>query len=366
MSALLALAVAVAIGLLTNELFDISSWLAKHVVRRSAFLRYGDGQRAEIRAEELAAYIRDRPGNLFKLFTAVGFYGAAVLDRLQRRYIKNERVRRTLERGPRYRGVDVPSPITARALFPTEKYRGEWRKHWISPTRRIVVALGVCVILTAWPEIMFPDVVIEYRLQLGEADAARASGVSLSYLHGIWTLLPLWTGWSVLNWYLERFMISNKRLTRVSGVITRKFTSVALGRATDVQLRQSFLGGMLNYGTLRLYNINWFHPMRNSTSLPHPNEIYLQLSEEIYEPEAVEDRGQLSEEEFRESYKDIIEDWFNGSNENKRGTGEPNEPERPRWGRRPRSRRPESPSQAPQTGDDITDDSGEDPLADTA
>jgi hypothetical protein len=242
MSALLTLTVAVSIGLLTNELFDISSWLAKRIVRRSAFLRYGDSERAEIRAEELAAYIKDRPGNLFKLFTAVGFYGAAVLDRLQRRYIKNERVQRTLERGPRYRGVDVPSSITARALFPTEKYRGEWRKHWFSPTRRIAVAVGVCVILTAWPEFVLPHAVIEYRLQLGEADADEASGLSLSYLHGIWTLLPLWIGWAVLNWHLERFMISNKRLTRVSGVIIRRFTSVALGRATDVQLRQSILG----------------------------------------------------------------------------------------------------------------------------
>jgi hypothetical protein len=363
MSALLTLTVAVAIGLLTNELFDISSWLAKHIVRQSAFLRYGDSERAEIRAEELAAYIKDRPGNLFKLFTAVGFYSAAVLDRLQRRYIKNERVRRTLERGPRYRGVDVPSPITARALFPTEKYRGEWRKHWFSPTRRIVVALGVCVLLTAWPEIVLPDAVIEYRLQVGEADVDGASGMSLSYLHGIWTLLPLWTGWAVLNWYLERFMISNKRLTRVSGVITRKFTSVALGRATDVQLRQSFLGRMLNYGTLRLYNVNWFHPMRNSTSLPHPNEIYLQLSEEIYEPEAAEERGQMSEEEFRELYKETIEELFPSSNGNEHATEEPNKPARPRWGLRPRMRRPEDPGLAPQAGDGISDDGSEDPLS---
>lgn len=364
MSALLGLTVAVAIGLLTNELFDISSWLAKHIVCRSAFLRYGDGERADIRAEELAAYIKDRPGNLFKLFTAVGFYGAAVLDRLQRRYIKNERVRRTLERGPRYRGVDVPSPITARALFPTEKYRGEWRKHWISPTRHIVVAIGVCVFLTAWPEIILPEIVIEYRLQLGEANVDAASGVSLSFLHGIWTLLPVWTGWSILDWYMERFMISNKRLTRVSGVMSRKFTSVSLGRATDVQLRQSFLGRLLNYGTLRLYNVNWFHPMRNSTSLPHPNEIYLQLSEEIYEPEAVEERGQMSEEEFQEIYKETIEELFPSSNGNESATDAPNWPERPRWSPRLRRRRPEDPNlAAPPAGDGIIDDGNEDPLA---
>jgi mycothiol system anti-sigma-R factor len=66
-------------GLLANEFCEFSPWGARKLVRWSAFRRYADPGRAEMRAEELTALINDRPGNLFKLFTAAGFAGAAVI-----------------------------------------------------------------------------------------------------------------------------------------------------------------------------------------------------------------------------------------------------------------------------------------------
>jgi hypothetical protein len=63
----------IAIGLLVNELCDVSPWLARRLVRWSAFRRYADPARAEARAEELAAVINARPGQLFKLTTTAGF-----------------------------------------------------------------------------------------------------------------------------------------------------------------------------------------------------------------------------------------------------------------------------------------------------
>ena len=66
-------------GLLANELCEFSPWCARKIVRWSAFLRYTDPGRAEVRAEELTAVINDRPGNLFKLITAVCFAAGAVI-----------------------------------------------------------------------------------------------------------------------------------------------------------------------------------------------------------------------------------------------------------------------------------------------
>ena len=66
-------------GLLANELCEFAPWCARKLVRWSAFRRYTDRGRAEMRAEELTALIDDRPGNLFKLITAVSFAVAAVI-----------------------------------------------------------------------------------------------------------------------------------------------------------------------------------------------------------------------------------------------------------------------------------------------
>jgi mycothiol system anti-sigma-R factor len=64
---------------LGNELCEFSPWCARKLARWSAFRRYADPGRAEMRAEELAAVINARPGNLLKLITAAGFAGAAVI-----------------------------------------------------------------------------------------------------------------------------------------------------------------------------------------------------------------------------------------------------------------------------------------------
>ncbi len=66
-------------GLLANELCEFGPWCARKLVRWSAFRRYTDPGRAEMRAEELTALINDRPGNLFKLITAVCFAADAII-----------------------------------------------------------------------------------------------------------------------------------------------------------------------------------------------------------------------------------------------------------------------------------------------
>lgn len=66
-----------ATGLAANECCEISDWTARRLVRWSAHVRYGDSDRAEIRAQELEAVIADRPGQLLKLITAMCFVFSA-------------------------------------------------------------------------------------------------------------------------------------------------------------------------------------------------------------------------------------------------------------------------------------------------
>lgn len=70
--------VSVALGLLVNELCEVSPWAARCLVRWAAHTRYCGTDRAETRAEEWAAVINDRPSSLLKLITALFFAGAAL------------------------------------------------------------------------------------------------------------------------------------------------------------------------------------------------------------------------------------------------------------------------------------------------
>jgi hypothetical protein len=71
--------VGIVLGLVVNECTEVSPWLAHKLVRQAAKIQQPD--RAAEFAEARSADINDRPGKLFKLFTALGFLFAALAHR---------------------------------------------------------------------------------------------------------------------------------------------------------------------------------------------------------------------------------------------------------------------------------------------
>ncbi len=116
---------------------------------------------------------------------------------------------------------------------------------------------------------------------------------------------PRYVGWSVIvivaaavlvialrltNWWFTRFVITNKRLMSTEGVLSRRVAMMPLLRVTDLRYAQSMLGRLLNYGDFTLESASRRNAMRRIVDLPNPNELYLRLVEEMYEPVAVEAR----------------------------------------------------------------------------
>jgi len=169
---------------------------------------------------------------------------------------------------------DEPSALVARYLFPTERYRGEWRKHWIHLINHILVgALATLALgyLTGF---------------LAKQDMPSLSVIAVV----VYALVMGWVAWSVADWYYDRFILTNKRVMVVRGLITRNVAMMPLLRVTDMKYEQSPLGRMLNYGTFVLESAGQDQALREVKHLPNPNELYLRVVEEMYEPAAVEAR----------------------------------------------------------------------------
>jgi uncharacterized membrane protein YdbT with pleckstrin-like domain len=180
------------------------------------------------------------------------------------------------------------SRIVARYLFPTERYRGEWKRHVIHLATPMVVGVGSTFLL------------------------GLLSGFLARWGAPIWTtytLVLVWLGfmgylaWQVADWHFDRFILTNTRVMQVSGIITRKVAMMPLLRVTDMKYEQTPLGRILNYGTFVLESAGQDQALREVPYLPNPNELYLRVVEEMYEPAAVEARmggsGDDSEEEQR-------------------------------------------------------------------
>ena len=105
-----------------------------------------------------------------------------------------------------------------------------------------------------------------------------------------WLILFLWALVKAATWSVEYFVVTSRRMILTSGLLTRKVAMMPLLRVTDMKYEQSALGRMLSYGTFVLESAGQDQALREVKHLPNPNELYLRVVEEMYEPQAVEAR----------------------------------------------------------------------------
>lgn len=172
---------------------------------------------------------------------------------------------------------DEPSTTVSRYLYPTERYRGEWRRHWIDPA----VSMG----LAGWATGRATRPVDPHLLHLpphlwgiATADAATWALIAIAVL----------AAWRTLSWPFWRMTLTNKQIMLVRGLLWRRTSTIPLQPMTHAGLSQSPLGRILNYATLSFaVGRRRTHRIRY---LPNPNELWLRIQEEKFEPAAVEAR----------------------------------------------------------------------------
>lgn len=136
--------VAVGAAILAAELFDCLCWLAKETVRRAAYLRYGDTERAEVRAAEWEAVIEERPGQILKLVTAIGFLISGMYAAAQRR------LHLTQQTATRPTGRPAASPtVAARSLWRNRDFNLLWSSQALSDLGDSVAQLAMPLLVLA-------------------------------------------------------------------------------------------------------------------------------------------------------------------------------------------------------------------------
>jgi hypothetical protein len=167
---------------------------------------------------------------------------------------------------------DEPSTLVARYLFPTERYRGEWRRHYVSPATTYLAILTLALLgVLATPN----WVSAQDRTEVIGAICVAGAVISL---------------YCLTAWRFGLLVLTDKRLMLVQGVLRRRVSAMALTRLTDFRFQQTTFGRLLNYGDFVVEGASWFSHMRRVTALPNPNELYLRICEEFYDPRAVEAR----------------------------------------------------------------------------
>lgn len=125
-----------------------------------------------------------------------------------------------------------PSDQVAGYLARNERIVLEMKQHWA----RVLPAVASCLLGLV--------LVIAAGLM-----APAWMGMLTNAAWWIWLVLLIHLGWRVLEWWDETFVITNKRLILVRGLIFKKVAMMPLSKVTDMSYNRSPAARLLGYGT---------------------------------------------------------------------------------------------------------------------
>ena len=83
-------------------------------------------------------------------------------------------------------------------------------------------------------------------------------------------------------WWIERIVITDKRVMLAQGFIVHKVGMMPLSKVTDLTFERSLGGRMLGYGTIIVESAGQIQALNKIDYLPRPEEVYEALSELVF------------------------------------------------------------------------------------
>ena len=85
--------------------------------------------------------------------------------------------------------------------------------------------------------------------------------------------------WRIWQWRAARTVVTNRRVFQISGVLTRKVSSMPLARMTDLTYRRPVLGRILGYGEILVESAGTEQGMQKLDHLPKPDAFYRTITQ---------------------------------------------------------------------------------------
>jgi uncharacterized membrane protein YdbT with pleckstrin-like domain len=127
-----------------------------------------------------------------------------------------------------------------------------------------------------------------------EAMALLAVAFMISYLlpDGFWLvqnilwyaalLVVLRFAYVVVDWWVERIVVTDKRFMLTTGVFVTKVAMMPITKVTDLTYERSSMGRALGYGTLIVESAGQIQALNRIEFLPKPEEVYDAISELVF------------------------------------------------------------------------------------
>ncbi len=154
-------------------------------------------------------------------------------------------------------------------LLPTERRVIRVRQHWavmINPLTQTALFLLVLV--------------IGQRILVDRLPTGSVIVDNVAFYLGLVAVLRF-TVLTIL-WWIERIVITDKRVMLAQGIITHNVGMMPLSKVTDLTFQRSLGGRLFGYGTLVVESAGQIQALNRIDYMPRPEEIYEALSELVF------------------------------------------------------------------------------------
>jgi uncharacterized membrane protein YdbT with pleckstrin-like domain len=157
-------------------------------------------------------------------------------------------------------GTDTVPSIVNRYLLPHEHQVITVRRHpavLIKPIAVVLAGLAIAAVIST--------------------TIAQHNGTAVAVVWILWGVLLLWLVYKVIEWSVDYFIVTSRRMLLTTGVFTRKVAMMPLVKVTDMSFQRSALGRLLGYGEFVLESAGLDQALRVVDHLPYPEQLYLEV-----------------------------------------------------------------------------------------
>lgn len=143
------------------------------------------------------------------------------------------------------------------------------RRHWAS-LAKVGGSCGAVLLVAAM-----------MLVYLSQAQFFAVIGVLLLLGSVSWFAVAWWM------WSTEEFVITDRRVLLVSGLITRRVAIMPLSKVTDLTYERSVMGRLLGYGVFVMESAGQHQALSRIEYLPRPDRLYHDVSTLLFGPDSV-------------------------------------------------------------------------------
>jgi len=155
-----------------------------------------------------------------------------------------------------------------RYLFATEKDQFRLRQHWFRISKPLgAVAGGVLL----------------YFLILGFNQTISPGWGTILFL--LLVVAPIvWLGWAYWDWQREWFLVTDRRIMLVHGIVVRRVAIMPLSKVTDMAYNRTPMGKLVGYGEFVFESAGQDQALTRVPYVSQPDLHYRQISALIFAP----------------------------------------------------------------------------------